>query len=450
MKTISWRLWAALAAAILPAGMVTGQTTRPFVHVPDPLSGDNPRFRLLPAKLPQPGQRVVDSRLRTAWTRVTQEPGLRHEYSRHDPFNANRSMIVLMDTAKGEFRVYSTAVLPYDRKENLVRALEVEEPRWDDSDPNLIWGVHEFRIETVNVKTGQVAVIKDFTRDATVGPILKAAPDLYRVTMKDEGEASMDRRYWALMIQGSKEDYRPRHLIVWDRKDDRIVGQRELTLKEKDIDWVGMSPLGNWVLIGGDSETTGELRGLTLANRELTRFHRVDYATAHSDVGLDVDGHEVIVMQNVRTDRIDLIPLDPKTKPILEADGSYEGTNRTPLLRLFSSSESPIGLNSGVHISCNAPGWCVVSTYIEPKLKEQNWLDRSIILVRLDPRRPRAWYLAKVNSTRAEYWEETQATISRDGSKVVWAANFDEQIGKEKPVLMQLDMPQDWMKLLKD
>lgn len=89
----------------------------------------------------------------------------------------------------------------------------------------------------------------------------------------------------------------------------------------------------------------------------------------------------------------------------------------------------------------------MVSTYLEPKLKEQNWLDRSIILVRLDSRKPEAWYLAKVHSTRAEYWEETHATISRDGAKVVWAANFDEQIGKEKPVLVQLDLPGEWMKL---
>lgn len=322
MNATSWRVRATLIvamAAILTGGVAMGQTAQPFVQVPDPRAGDNPRFPLLRARMPAPGQSVVDGRLRTSWRRVTQEPGLRHEYSRHDPFNTDGSMIVLLAIAHGELRVYSTASVPYDRKENLVRTLELEEPRWDHADPDLIWGLHELRIETVNVRTGQVTVIKDFKKDAAVAPVLRAEPDLYRVTMKDEGEASSDRRYWALMIQGSKDDYRPRRLIVWDRTEDRIVGQRALAPAEKDIDWVGMSPLGNWVLIGGDSETPGDLKGLTLANRELTRFHRIDYATGHADVGLDVRGREVIVMQNVRTDRIDLIPLDPASKPILEA-----------------------------------------------------------------------------------------------------------------------------------
>jgi hypothetical protein len=161
-------------------------------------------------------------------------------------------------------------------------------------------------------------------------------------------------------------------------------------------------------------------------------------------VGLDIEGNEIIVMQNNRTDYIDLLPLDWNTRPILESGGSYAGTNRIPLIRLFYDAQSAHGLNSGVHISCNVPGYCVVSTYISPEVPEQNWLDRAIVLVRLDRNNPRVFYLAKLYGTTGGYWEESHGTISTDGSKVVWASNWNQNVGSEQVFLMQLDMPAGW------
>lgn len=357
-------------------------------------------------------------------------------------------MILLTFFPKGEWRVYRTQSIPYDQSGNLVRTLDMEEPRWDPVDRDLIWGFQEFHIVTVNVITGKTTIVKDFSKDSTLGPIITANRDLYRITTKDEGESSIDKRFWVFMLQGSKDDYRSRYIFTWDRQNNKVLGVYPLPIEKSRIDWVGMSPKGTWVLIGGDFDNGGNLAGLTMANKELSQFHRLDYTTAHSDVGLDQDGNEVIVMQNNQTDHIDLIPIDLKTKPILQAGGSYGNTNRVPIIKLFYDSQSPRGLNSGVHISCNVPGYCVISTYIEPKLPEQNWLDRTITLVKLDKRHPRVFYLAKVHGTRGEYWEETQAAITNDGAKVVWATNWNKNVGKEKVWLMQLDMPTGWMNSL--
>lgn len=46
----------------------------------------------------------------------------------------------------------------------------------------------------------------------------------------------------------------------------------------------------------------GNLVGLTVADRGLSGFHRIDYTTAHADVGLDMGGNEVVVMQDCWTD----------------------------------------------------------------------------------------------------------------------------------------------------
>lgn len=423
-------------------------TGGPFVEVPNPLSGENPAYKLTPAGVPAPGASVTDARLGTTQTRVVQTERLRHEYSRLDPFNKDQSMILLMYFPEGDWRVYRTATVPYDQSGNLVTTLDMEEPRWDPTDPNLIWGNREFRIVRVNVQTKETTVIKDFSQDATIAPILKAHPDLYRITMKDEGESLMDKRFWVYEIQGSQEDYRARYLFTWDRQEDKILGMYTIPANQSDIDWVGMSPKGNWVLIGGDASSVGNLAGLTMANKELTQFHRINFDTAHSDVGLDTAGNEVIVMQNNRTDYIDLIPIDLTTQPILENGGSYAGTNHVPLVRLFCSSDSPVGLNSGVHISCNFPGYCVVSTYIEPGLAEQNWLDRSIVLVKLDRAHPRAFYLSKVYGTRGAYWEETQASMTCDGRKIVWATNWNQHVGDERVWDVQLNMPDKWTESL--
>ncbi len=417
-----------------------------LIEVPNPLSGDNPTYPVIPRSAPAPGDSFFDLRFGTILTRVTQIDGQalgRHEYSRFDPFNKNQSMIVLLPEA--EWRIYRTQSTPYNQAGNLVRILAgMEEPRWDPDDPNLIWCLSGFRIMTVNVLTGQEVTIKDFANDSTIGPIINSNPDLYRITMKDEGESSTDKRFWAFLLQGVNEDYRVRCLFTWDRHDKHVLGVYLIPPDQADIDWVGMSPKGTWVLIGGSDVNNGNLKGLVMANKELAQFHRLDFETAHSDIGLDSQGNEVIVMQNVRTDYIDLIPIDLNTQPILEVNGSYENTNRTRLIRLYYDVSSPIGLNSGVHISCNVPGYCVVSTTTQPNAPEQNWLDRTITLVKLDRNHPQVFYLAKVYNTTEAYWEETHATITNDGKKVVWADNWGQNVGQEYVFLMQLDMPGNW------
>ena len=186
---------------------------------------------------------------------------------------------------------------------------------------------------------------------------------------------------------------------------------------------------------------------MTIANRALTRFQRIDYTTAHADIGLDTQGREILVMQNTQTDFIDLLPLSWDTRPILTPGGSYNGSNHVPLLRLYYDSESPIGLNSGVHISCNTSGYCLVSTNIAKNTSEKNWLDRSNVLIRLDPAKPRVFMLAKIYNTTEAYFEETHGTMTRDGSRMIWASNWNRNVGQEKMCLLQLDMPVNWKKL---
>jgi len=418
-----------------------------FIEVPNPLSGMNPTYPLVPTPLPAVGVPFFDARFGTIKRRVTQTDGInsRHEYSRHDPFNVNQTMILLV-SSDGGWRVYRTQTMPYNTTASLVRYFSLAEPRWDRSNPRSLWALEDFSIVTLDVVSGAKTVVKNFASDATLGPIISANP-VYRITMQDEGEPSQDRRYWAFMLQGdARADYHPLYVFTWDRQQNKVLGIHHLSDSDHAIDWVGMSVLGNYVLIGADPVNTGTLTGLMMANKSLTQFHKIAHATAHSDVGVDQGGNEVIVMQNSQTDYIDMIPIDWTTSPVLSQSG-YAGSHVSPLIRLFYDITSPYNLRSGVHISCNYPGYAVVSTTIEPGAPEQNWLDRTIVLVRLDSARSHVYYLAKVHNTTHCYWEETHATITNDGGKVVWASNWGKYAisdGQEQMFLMQLDMPPNW------
>jgi len=419
-----------------------------FIEVPKPLSGNNPTYPLVKQDVPVCGEQFTDSRFKTIITRVTESPKVRQEYSRFDPFNADQSMILLHLIDSGDWRVYRTNKMPYEKKGNLVAEVRMEELRWDPEDPNIIWATRDFSIITMNMKTGKEKVIKNFKKDEKISPILENEDDINRITMKDEGESSIDKRFWAFALQGEKDDYSLRYIFTWDRDKDQILGLYKLDSEEAElIDWLGMSPNGNWVLIASDVGS-GKLAGLNMANKELTEFHRLAPSTGHSDVGLDTEGNEVLVMQNSQTDNIDLIPIDLNTKAMTEDSGKYQEGNPIPIVKLYYNSESSKGFNGGVHISCNFPGYALISTHNEPDVKEQNWLDRSIVIVKLDRKKPRAFYLAKVYNTTVEYWEETHGTISVDGSKVLWASNWNENVGKEKCFVLQLDMPNDWVKMV--
>lgn len=432
MKNIPTLFWAILFIFCFAQAWGQYPDTFALVEVPNPLEGINPTYPLIPRPAPTVGDTFWDNRFQTCQVRATAIDGIhgRHEYSRFDPFNCDGSM-VLLDPGD-PWRVYRTNSLPYNQPSNLVRQVDLGEPRWDPLDANILWGFRDFSIIRINVSTGQETVVKDFTIDPVLSPIIGANP-VYRITMKDEGESSRDKRYWAFMLQGDgSANYEPLYLFAYDRLNDTVTGVYYLPPGQREIDWVGMSVLGGYVVILGYNGS-GPIQGLAAADRSFSWIKTRRGSIGHADVGIDMWGREVVVGQNAGNDYIELVPLDTTAQIV-------------PLVRLYYVSGSQ-GLQSGIHVSGNADSFALISTHIDPGAPEQNWLDRSIILVRLDPAHPRAFYLSKLYNTTQEYWEETHGTFSNDGSRVVWADNWGQQVGQEQMSLTQLLMPPNWRQL---
>ena len=453
--------WVLAAALLLTLGMSLPGYALPylpgftFLEVPDPLSGDNLRYPLLPRVAPLPGESFFDLRFGTVLTRTVQGNPLIHEYSKFDPFNRDQSMVIL-HTGDQNWRLYHTTPLPYDQSGNLVSTdLGLQELRWDPQDPKLLWALdgENFSIVTLKPETGVRTVIKNFRTDPLLGPIINADPGLWRLTTREEGEASMDLRYWGLLLQGGDAyEYRNVSVFCYDRVANQVLGYYRFTPAQGEaVDWAGMSPKGTWVVLAGDV-LHGQEGGLTIADKEFKKFYLIGQNIGHNDSTLDSRGREVMVAQNGGTDYVDLIPLDPNTRPV-PTPGDYPGSGVTRLLRLYYDDTSPLGLKSGIHVSCNYPGFAVISPYIAPGLPEQNWLDHTLTLVRLDPAHPRAFYLAKVYNLTGEfpdgrnYWEETHGAITRDGARIVWSDNWGApgpDLAHNQGFLVQLDLPPNW------
>ena len=139
--------------------------------------------------VPEVGVTFEDGCFSTLLTRVTEADGIggRHEYSRVDPFNADASMILLVRD-DGDYAVYRTGSYPYNDAGNLVAVTSgIAEPRWDRDDPESLWGLNGFEIVRDNVVSGERVVVKDFSADPAIAPILASEPDIYGVTMNYEG-----------------------------------------------------------------------------------------------------------------------------------------------------------------------------------------------------------------------------------------------------------------------
>ncbi|MGA2404597.1 MAG: hypothetical protein ABSG91_23315, partial [Syntrophobacteraceae bacterium] len=229
-----------------------------FIEVPDPLSGDNPGYPLIAKTEPSPGQSWNDLRFGTVQSRVTQTPAIRHEYSRIDPFNCDQTLILLqnLDPNNSSWAVYRTRSKPYDQPGNQVIVVNLQERsssgemRWDPVKRNLLWCLRDLQVITLDVETGNITVIKDFSLDSTIGPIIKANPYLYRITNMDEGESSRDKRYWVFALQNGADpkhhewDYVFKYLFTWDLVQNQVPGTYQLSLDQgSNLDWVGMSTL---------------------------------------------------------------------------------------------------------------------------------------------------------------------------------------------------------------
>ena len=347
--------------------------------------------------------------------------GLKNEYSRVQSFNADGSLLLARSTEANWYLCDAATLQP------LGAAPLGVEPRWDSTDPFLLYHIDELQLLAYDVRSGEERLVHDFARDF---------PDqvLAAVWTRYEGSPSSDSRYWGLMAQD--QEWLAVGFIVYDLQEDEVVSTRRLPPSE--VDSVTISPLGDYFLAYFDTYCEhGQLGddnnpcGLMVYERDLQDGRGLLRIIGHSDTALDAGGREVLVYQDIDTDHISMLDLE-----------TGEVTDLWPI----DFSHTPIGL----HFSGRAfgrPGWALVSTYSGGASTSYTWMDNQVFLVELR-QGGRVVRLAHTHSIVDEeqehdYWAEPQASANHDLTRVVFTSNWGRS-GTEEVEMFLIDVPPEW------
>ncbi len=354
---------------------------------------------------------------------------VRHEYSRRQAFNANNTRY-LAQSSKGDWLLYnadSFQVLPRTGGAGALKGMAGDcEPIWHPTDPKKLWyttrngGLIWYEKD---VETDTDTVIGDF------GARIRALwPNANGVWMGGEGTASADGRYFAFMATRYDDATQTKTvygLFTWDRVQNKILGTLDAS-KFNGVypDHISITPSGRYAVPSWAYTPSLGTRAYPL---DFSSYRILNTESEHSDLATGPSGQDYYVVANQASNYMRAIDV---------ATGASFN-----LMKLYPRS----GSGYAAHISGQAfdkPGWVLVSTYDDfhdYNVRPDTTMEapyRKLMLVELKPggrqyavahTRAAAGYQYVTSNEGSSYFGEHQATISRDGSRLMFATNFNDK-----------------------
>ena len=344
---------------------------------------------------------------------------VRHDYSRRQAFNADNSRFIAV-SSNGYWLLYDASTFNVLARSGHNGAMGGPagdcEMIWHPTDPHKLWhtGTGGGLVwQEANVETGTGSVMADFTGRLPW-------PAATAVWTKSEGGPSADGRYWAFMAT-SYEAATKRNIIhglfTWDRETNKIMGICDASKFDGVFpDHISVSPGGKYVVPSWAYHPKLGTRAYPLDFSSSIQLHP---QSEHSDLAIGPDGRDYYVYTDYTAGFI---------RATIIATG--EGFNLVPLY-------PGAGKSCSAHLSGKAfgrPGWVVISTYADSAdhgkttpIPTVRSMCRKIMLAELKP----GGRLYNVAHTRSAanyggYWGAPHATISRDGSRLLFSSNFDD------------------------
>ncbi len=394
----------------------------------------NPEAVVTPAALPlQPaGTPFVDPPFGTTLRRVsdTSDSGgfETQVYSQLQAFSADNVYLLLAGSQGYVVRRVSDL--------GLVAGLDTAEwnvPRWQPAEPHTI--VHydsnadtTLRVQYTNVDTLETTTVFTFP-----------APYERVRTNQSFDELSEDGRWMAGMASladGNQMifalDLQNLELGAQFTVSELYAGpcQPDPQWGEVEPDWIGVSPLGNYLVVQWARDGTSRCSGLETFDLQTGEFvGRVYDGHQHGDLGVDADGSEFFMTFELAG------PPPDNDRPAI-GRRSLPGT---------STVSSPTYLQvldwgNAEHISCQGPpGVCLVTA---GTWDANGWtaFEGELFLQYTDGRVLR---LAHHRSSSCGYWVQPRASISRDGRYAVFASDWGRaldcnNLGRGDPYIVDL------------
>jgi hypothetical protein len=343
--------------------------------------------------------------------------GIQNEYARADAWNCDGTYCVLRGN-DGVYYLYREGGFALVRSLGDVGTEQEMEPRWHESDPSLFYYLAGTQLRTYDLGDSSTALVHDFADVITNCRLISTGV---------EGDASADRRYWALMLCDSA--FGLLGVCTYDMEADSVLGLK--TSFPDAVNHVTMDVSGSRVVVAYDSRP--------FQSFDLDFSGEVDMpagAMGHADVALTADSTDVIVYQNVSTDYIEMADLE------------------TGVATQLLSIPFDVNPDIGMHISGNcdlAPGWVLVSSYgaqNPPAGSTHSWMDNLLFMLELKAS-PRLYKVCETHcytgsAPRSNYFAEAFASVNRAGTRVVFGSNWGRLSPEDYTDAYKARLPAGW------
>jgi len=378
----------------------------------------NPLFQ---PNIPRPlqGTTYTDIKFGTYITRITDAraigiPGIIPNYSKRQAWNKDESLM-LLQTGSGIFRLYNGTNYQFVCE---LTGVEGEDVFWHPVNVSTIIYNPGNALYSCNVNTNQSTLIKEFS-------------NYLWANTRGEGNLSNDGRYYAFVGRYTDTTFNAIH--VYDFQTNSIISSMNLPSNLADFDWVSISPSGNYVVVDYADEVTGRYHGVEVYSRNLNFIWQKPLGAGHSDLGIDVNGDDILVMDIYNSD----------SNKVFFKKFKLSTGQETVLL-----STSQLFYD---HISCRnelRKDWCFVSTFDNPgRLTHDSigWLsfEDEVFALKLDGSK-QVQRIAHHHSRRfspitpdpdnSVYWAEPHATVSRIGNRILWGSNWNYRVDLDSSV----------------
>jgi hypothetical protein len=319
---------------------------------------------------------------------------IRHYYSKMNPFNADGTRAV-MTGSTGRTFLYDTAT--WEPIDTLHVGSSDPEIQWHPTDPNLFYYMgfsgHSRNVRGMylyDIGLGKGELLHDFREyDSARGQL--------------EGNMDKAGRFYALVGKRKGEAVAA---FVYDVAHDRV--SRRIPVKGRMVtDWISVSPSGKYVvMMGKDRSRIYDIDMNHLRDLPAGSF-------GHGDICQLSDGREALVYDGADYQL-----------------NHNRNINITDLATGKTTIGVRIGWSSTPHVSCrnlDLPGWALISTQ-GPDRRYPNH-DFEIFWLKLDGS-GEVRRVAHHHSDRHKggYFSEQHAVSNRDGSKIIFASNWDDRM----------------------
>ncbi|MBN9581371.1 MAG: hypothetical protein J0G37_07710 [Afipia sp.] len=333
-----------------------------------------------------------------------------HRYSSSQAWNADQSLLVIVNGCAGLCFLDGQTYVP------LFHRSTPDECEWHPTDPRLMICVGGRTIYTWNPRSDMktIAFVGDGYRDLQFGPY--------------KGNPSRDG---ARLVVRAATDAGTLVAFAFDIQAKIKFADINLSELPGRNGYCGISPSGLYIFCA--QKMPGDIdEGYVFSVNGAQIQHWTDHhRPGHGDMTIDADGSDVYVgISKDNPDKFHII----KRRLI---DGKV-------------TDLAPYG--EGQHASLrnvNLPGWVFLSYggYFSEVSRHRDWAPfyQEIVALRIDGS-GEVRRIAQTRNPKHDYWSETHASPSPDGSQVIWSSNWGSVGGPVADYVTRLSWPKEQLK----